>query len=106
MDNRALKAKIERVAIVMLKTTSHKCDSFEGYVTAYATDCETFKVKGKHYFRGTPVKETSAFGGRTAAQAVRKALLRMADALGVAVTDDDANAVERANQADFDARTK
>ena len=100
MDNRTLKIKIEKAASVYIKATGCKSkgdDRYEAYVSAY------------HYTDGVcaakkAFKSTSSWLASERAYAVRDALVRMADALNVIITDDERNAVERAESANNTAR--
>ena len=99
MNNTSLKSKIEKAAGVYIRATGHKMggdDRYEAYVSAYAI---IDGVPAKREF-----KNTFAWCADERAYAVRNALIQMADELNVTITDDERNAVERAEEATNTAR--
>ena len=103
MNNTALKLKIERAANVEIQISGYRK---EGYVYAYPIGSGEM-IGSKMYWPGVkPIASQDSYGQKTTAQANRVALLKLAATLGVNLSDDDKNAAARANQADFDARTR
>jgi hypothetical protein len=105
MDNASLKQGIERIAGVKLKVSTYKSgnDPAEAHVAIHDKDAESFVFRGKTYIRGNARDEVRHYGAKTRRYAAHQALLKAAAKLGVEVKDKDA--VKRAEEADFRART-
>ena len=99
MNNRNLISKIEKAAGVYIGAKGFKTtgdDRYEAYVSAYFVNDGLCAQK--------EFKNTFAWQASERAYAVREALVRMADALNVTITDDERTAVERAEEATNTAR--
>jgi len=99
MNSTSLKRKIQTAASVYIDASSNKMrgdDRYEAYVSAYAI------VDGVQSKKSSAT--TFAWCASEAGYAVRNALIQMADELKVTITDDERNAVERAEEATNTAR--
>ncbi len=108
MNTTTLKRKIEKQAMVFVTTDSYKRgkDPAEGYAYAYPRIAAMVRVGGRYKYKGNVVSQGESFGGRTRAQAVYNALLHLASRLNVVLTEEDETAVQRANDAEFEVRTR
>ena len=99
MNNRSLIRKIEKAASVYIKASGNKMlgdTRYEAYVDAYGM------IDGVQ--SRVPKETRYSWCADERGYAVRNALIQIADALNVTITDDERNAVERAETANNEAR--